>query len=159
MAPAVTNADILRAQGEVLRIVGGLEEGQRHAAESRGVIHKRLDEQTNILSEVAETLHRTQTALTITSEVATQARDEVLKLRMEVDREVKPQLASVGTFREDAEPVITSIKNLRSGLRLVLVLLGALGILSVGTLTFANDFAKAQFRSWLELDQPSASTP
>lgn len=159
MAPAVTNADILRTQGEVLRIVGGLEEGQRHAAESRGVIHRRLDEQTHILGEVAETLRKTQTALDITSEVATQARDEVLKLRAEVDREVKPQLQSVGTFRADAEPVITSIKNLRNGLRLVLWLLGSMGVLTGGTLVFAGDFAKQQVRSWLELDQPSASTP
>src|SRR4051812_16349521 len=67
VAPAVTNADILRSQGEVLRIVGGLEEGQKHAAESRGVIHRRLDEQTNILSEVAETLRKTQYALDLTS--------------------------------------------------------------------------------------------
>lgn len=147
MAPAVTNADIMRS-------LGRLEEGQDHAKESRGIIHKRLDEQTGILSEVAETLRKTQNALDITSEVATQARDEVLKLRAEVDREVKPQLQSVGTFRADAEPVITSIKNLRNGLRLVLWLLGSMGVLTGGTLVFAGDFAKQQVRSWLELDQP-----
>lgn len=152
MSPSVTNADILKGQGDILRIVGGLEKDAQHAKESRGTIHKRLDEQTGILSEVAETLHKTQTALTITSEVATQARDEVLKLRTEVDRDVKPQLASVGTFRADAEPVITSIKNLRNGLRAVLWILGALGVLSAGTLTFANDYAKQSLRNWLDIE-------
>lgn len=141
----VTNADIMRT-------LGRLEEGQEHAKTSREVIHQRLDKQTDILSDVAETLRKTQNALDITSEVATQARDEVLKLRTEVDRDVKPQLASVGTFRADAEPVITNIKNLRRGLSLVLWLLGACGALTVGTLTVANDYAKDLVRNWLELN-------
>lgn len=142
----------------MLHKLGGLEEGQRHAAESRGVIHRRLDEQTTILGEVAETLRKTQTALDITSEVATQARDEVLKLRTEVDREVKPQLQQVGTFRADAEPVITSIKNLRNGLRTIIVMLGATGVLGGGTLVFAGDFAKQQVRAWLEIPDAALGT-
>ena len=135
-----------------MRILGRLEEGQENAKLSRGITHERLDRQTEILSEVAETLRQTQYALNITSEVATQARDEVLKLRTEVDREVKPQLHAVGTFRADAEPVITTIKKLRLSLTVLVWILGAGGVLTTGTFVLANDFAKQLVREWLEIN-------
>ncbi len=147
-----TNNDLSRQQGDILRVLGRLEEGQAHASEGRKVIHEKLDRMDERVGDIADTVLKQAHDLTLITETAKQARDEVLKLRTEVDRDVKPQLASVGTFRADAEPVIVSIKKLRLGLTILVWLLGAGGVLTGGTFVLANAYAKAVIREWLEID-------
>ena len=140
-----TNSDIMRA-------LGGLEEGQKHATESRRVTHEKLDATMERLDVVSQLLDQTAFTLQVTTDIAVQARDGVASLRTELSEKVTPQLTAVESFHQEAEPIVKVMKNVRNAVVVMIGLLATGGVLTTGTLVLANDYAKQLVREWLEID-------
>lgn len=140
-----TNSDIMRA-------IGGLEEGQRHATESRKVTHEKLDGTMERLDTVSRLLDQTAFTLQVTTDIAVQARDGVAKLSAELAEKVTPKLTAVESFHQEAEPIVKVMKNVRNAVVVMIGLLATGGVLTTGTLVLANDYAKQLVRDWLEID-------
>lgn len=140
-----TNSDIMRA-------LGGLEEGQRHATESRRITHEKLDGTMERLDTVSRLLDQTAFTLQVTTDIAVQARDGVAKLSAELSEKVTPKLTAVESFHKEAEPVVKVMKNVRNAVMVMIGLLSLGGVLTGGTLILANDYAKQLVRDWLEVD-------
>lgn len=124
-----TNADIMRS-------LGGLEAEMLHARESRGTIHKKLETQNVILDETAKTLAKVSFAVETTTAIAVQARDvadAALKNMHRFEAEFRetqlPLITGVAAFKMEAEPVLRTIKMVRT----IVVALLAMGVLSLGT--------------------------
>lgn len=139
------------SNSDIMRVLGRLEAGQDNAQEGRERLERKLDLHGDKLSEVVETQRRQADDIAITSQVASQARDTALQLKMLLDAEVRPTLQGVATFRAEAEPIIENIKTLRKAVLVMIGLLTTGGVLSAGTLVFAGNLFKQIIRAWLEL--------
>jgi hypothetical protein len=129
-----TNADIMRELGAM-----GAE--MKHASESRGQIHSKLEAQNVILDETAKTLAEVGFGLKVTTDVAVQARDRIAKFEQEFREHQVPIIAAAAQFQIDTAPIISVMKTVRN---IVVTMLG-LGLLSAGGVIVAAFTA----RDWL----------
>lgn len=124
-----TNSDIMRT-------LGGLEAEMKHARESRGIIHQKLEGQNVILDETAKTLAKVNFAVETTTAIAMQARDvadaalkNLHRFETEFRENQLPIIAGAAAFKMEAEPVLRTIKMVRT----IVVALLAMGVLSIGS--------------------------
>ena len=144
---------------KVLLMLGGLEEGQKNAREGRRVIHEKLEGIDETLQTTINTLRDTNFALKVTTDIATQTRDNFNTFKIKFEEEAAPLIEGVSTFQEDAAPVLEQIKKARSAIIVLIAVLGLFGVSTTGIVVFANDYAKAIIREWLEVDVPSSVPP
>lgn len=144
---------------EMLLLLGELKAGQEHASEGRRVLHEKVESVADKQDQTNHILQQTNFALKVTTEIATQTRDQFNAFKKKYDEEAAPLLEGVSTFQEDAAPVLDQIKKARAAIMILVWVLGVLGVGTVGTLTLANDSAKAIVREWLEIEPPSSIPP
>lgn len=142
MAPSPTNADIMHK-------LGGVEAELAHASQSRGVIHQRLEEQGKSLHEVVVKMTEVATNLMITSEVAIQARNEILGFKSEFVTQHLPEIKAATTFQTEAEPILKVMRVVRN----IVIILAGTGVVTaagvVGLLIFARDLLATLVRALL----------
>lgn len=139
---AASNDDIMRA-------LGRLEEGQRNANESRGVIHQKIDQTNQVVATIADKLQETSFALRVTTDIAVQARDGLNKFVTEFEKEAAPILEGAKTFREESEPILETSRAIQKALMVLIAVFGAGGVSTIGLFTFANNFVRGAVLAWL----------
>lgn len=130
--PGPTNADIMHALGTV-------EANQRHAEKSRGVLHRKVEQQSDAINAAAQALVKVSTNLGINTEIATQARDvaqaaleNVNRFEQNFNATVMPIIQAGTVFQSDSEPIIRQMRMVRNIL---------IGLISTGVITAGAFFA------------------
>jgi methyl-accepting chemotaxis protein len=125
----VTNADIMHKLGTV-------EADIRHAEKSRGVLHQKVEQQSDAINQAAQALVQVSQNLQINSQIATQARDvaqaaleNVKRFEANFNAKVLPMIEAGSTFQKDSEPILKQMKIVRN---IIYALFGA-GVLTAGT--------------------------
>lgn len=132
-----SNDDIMRILGRVeegvKRIREDFQEEKENAHESRTVIHRRLDEQTEKISHL-------ETTVAVSGKVDAQLRDQLEQLR----KTVEGNQAAVSPALEEWK----RMKTLGVGISGLIALAG----LTIGSLVaWAGDTASAAIRAWLRI--------
>ncbi len=134
------------SNGDIMRAIGRLEEGQANAKEGRSALQDTLNNHAELISTVSNQLSQASFNLKVVADIAVQARDAVQKL----DEEVKPALAAATAFHQEAEPVV---KNMRRASMAIAVAAGMIALTGIGAgsaLAFANDQVREIVRTWLD---------
>lgn len=135
MPEEFSNADIMHK-------LGGIEVEFRHASESRGVLHDKIERLAATVHETAHEMTRLGTNLEITAEVATQARNEVLGFRTEFREKHLPAIKAATSFQEEAKPILDTMRMVRT----IVVVLAALVTFLMGSglalFIFARDLLR-----------------
>lgn len=133
---------------QIMHELGGLQQEMKHASESRGVLHAKLDKTADVLSEVDKRLHELSFALQVTTDVAVQARDHFNEFKQEFTTERLPQITTSAEFVVASEPILASMRIVRN---IIMALLGA-GILTAGGVIALAFYARDVLRAgimWL----------
>jgi ferritin-like protein len=132
-----SNDDIMRILGRVeegvKRIREDFQEEKQNAHDSRAVIHKRLDDQTEKIAHL-------ETSVAISGKVDAQLRDELAELRK-----------AVKSTQESVSPAIEEWKRMKT-LGVGISGLIAFAGLTIGSLVaWAGDTAVGAIRAWLKI--------
>ena len=125
---AVSNAQIMHK-------LGSMETELEHGTRSRGVLHKKIEQQTDALNGMADTMSKLNAALEINTEIAVQARDVSRAALENINRfeqafkyDQLPSITAGETFRKEADPIIRQMKIIRN----VIIVLAGMGVFTVG---------------------------
>lgn len=135
----VTNLEVYQRLGELIAET-------KHGVESRKVIHEKLE-------RIEAAMNDTALNTRINADILAQTRTEMTAIKTELDDEIKPELASISTFRDSAKPLIEIMRTVRNAAIVIIALLGVGGVTVSMAFTFANDYMRGIARSWLLLDE------
>lgn len=132
------------SNAELMRSLGRIEEGQKHASEGRKVLHDRMDHQAEQLADLTLEVRETSA--------------RVGTLQKTVAEDMRPRLEIADQFREDTEPLIEIVRTIHKSLRtikwLIWAIVGALAVLGItaGALfAWINEIARTGVLRWLGL--------
>ena len=115
--------------------LGSIEAELEHGSRSRGVLHKKVEQQTDALNGLADTMSKLNMALEVNTGVAVQARDVARAAFENINRfeqafklEQLPSITEGEAFRKEADPIIRQMKIVRN----VIVVLAGTGFLTIG---------------------------
>ena len=134
---------------DIMRVLGKLEEGQRNAEISRGVLYDKIDDVNKNIATVVTSLQEDSYALRSTTAIANAVRQDFDEFKEAFSKEVEPLIVSADTFRKQAAPIVASSKAIQRSIKILIGVMAGGSISIIGILVGMNSLAKAVILAWL----------